>query len=194
MREFIKVVLLFSSLLLAGCFSSKIGQDIEKYSEYLNTAIDNNDFHSELYIFPKDVEQDEIKSVNYQTRNSLFNGSYFFSLVTQYNQERFDAEINRLDNVKATFKNSKTKTILKYEEESFYLTINRDNRYEYVKYNVTTLEIAYISNQLYEWNEVNINAYLLLGEVTIPQELDDGSNTYNMYYSYEGDVGYYVND
>lgn len=194
MKNFTKVVLALPSLLLVGCFSSNINQDKDKYSEYLKTAIDNSDFHSELYIFPQEIEQEDIKEVTYQTRDSLFNGSYFFCLEVQYNQTKFSAEINRLDNIKSTFTNGKTKSILKYEEQSLYLTINRDHRYEYAKYNETTFEIAYISNQLYEWNEIEISDNYKMGEVIIPEEIDDGGNSYNLYYSYEGDVGIYVKD
>ena len=194
MKSSAKVLLALPSLLLTGCFSSNIHQDKEKYSEYLKTAIEYNDFHSELYIFPQEIEQEEIKTLTYETRDSLFNGSYFFYLVAQYDQTKFSAEINRLDNIKSTFKNGKTKSILKYEEQSLYLTINRDHRYEYVKYNETTFEIAYISNQLYEWNDIEISDNYQMGEVIIPEEIDDGGNSYNLYYSYEGDVGLYVKD
>lgn len=193
MKNFAKVVLVLPSLLLVGCFSSNINQDKDKYSEYLKTAIDNSDFHSELYIFPQEIEQEDIKAVTYQTRDSLLNGSYFFCLEVQYNQTKFSEEINRLNSVKATFKNGKSKAILKYKEQSLYLTISRDNCYEYVKYNETTCEITYISNQLYEWNEIEISDNYQMGEVIIPEEIDDG-NSYNLYYLYEGDVGYYVND
>ena len=194
MKNAIKLSLIIPTLLLTGCLSSKTNNDPQNYSEYLKIAVGNSDFHSELYIFPQDITEEEIKTFAYQTMDVLFTGSYFFYVVAQYDQTIFEAEINRLDDIKATFKNGKVKSILKYEEQSLYLTLNKDNRYEYVKYSKDTFEIAYVSNQLYKWNEVDINDNHLLGEVVIPQELDDGNNSYNMYYSYEGDIGYYVND
>ena len=194
MKNAIKLSLIIPTLLLTGCLSSKTNNDPQNYSEYLKIAVGNSDFHSELYIFPQDITEEEIKTFAYQTMDGLFTGSYFLYVVAQYDQTIFEAEINRLDDIKATFKNGKVKSILKYEEQSLYLTLNKDNRYEYVKYSKDTFEIAYVSNQLYKWNEVDINDNHLLGEVVIPQELDDGNNSYNMYYSYEGDIGYYVND
>ena len=194
MKNVSKLLLVLPCLLLTSCLSSRTYNDPQKYSEYLKSAIENSDFHSELYIFPKDISQEEIKTVAYQTREDLFAGSYFFYLVAQYNQERFLNEINRLDSVKAVFKDGANKPILKYDEQALYLTIDKDNRCEYVKYNKETYEIAYVSNQLYEWYKVNISNDHLQDDVVIPQELDDGGNTYNMYYSYDGDVGYYVSD
>ena len=194
MKNVIKLSLMIPMLLLTGCTSTKTYDNPQEYLEYLKTAVENSDFHSELYIFPQDIGQSEIKSVTYQTRESLFAGSYFLYLVAQYNQARFQAEISRLDNVKALFKDGTIKPILKYEEQTIYLTIDKDNRCEYVKYNEETYEIAYVSNQLFEWYNVTISNEHLQDDVAIPQELDDGDNTYNMYYLYEGGVGHYVND
>lgn len=194
MKNVSKLSLVLPCLLLVSCFSPKTYTDTSKYPEYLKSAIENSDFHSKLYIFPQDISQEEIKTVTYQARDDLFAGSYFFYLVAQYNQERFLEEISRLDSVKAVFKDGTIKPILKYEEQELYLTIDKDNRCEYVKYNEETYEIAYVSNQLFEWYKVDISNEYLQDDVTIPQELDDGDNTYNMYYSYKDDVGYYVDD
>ena len=74
----------------------------------------------------------------------LMNGSYFFYLVMNYDEENFNNELTRLDSIKGHFPNGETKSIIHYEDESIYLTINRDSRYEYVKYNKEKLEIAYV--------------------------------------------------
>ena len=182
-------------LMLSGCLSKLVKHtDPKDYTSCLESAIKNADFHSELYIFPKNIKEESINNFSYQIRDGLFSGSYFFYLVVNYNQVDFEQELLRLDNIKATFKKGNEKSILKYQEYSLYLTINKDDRYEYVKYDAEKLEIAYVSNQLFTWDKIEISNDHLLDDVTIPTELDDGNNSYNMYYSYEGDVGWYVTD
>ena len=195
MKKLAYVSLLVMPLMLSGCLSKPVKHtDPKDYASCLESAINNSDFHSELYIFPKNVKEESISNFAYQTSDGLFNGSYFFYLVVNYNQADFEQELLRLDSVKATFKKWNEKPIIKYKYLSLYLTINRNERCEYVKYNEEKFEIAYVSNQIYEWYKVDISNDHLLDDVTIPSELDDGNNSYNMYYSYEGDVGWYVND
>ena len=181
-------------LLLTSCTGERYTSK-EQYKDCLDKAIANSDFHSELYIFPKEVKQECITDFIYKTKDSLFNGSYYFYLVCEYTQAEFDAELTRIASIKATFtKDNKEKSIIKFEDKSMYLTIDKDSRYEYVKYDTSKLEIAYVSNQLFEWTNVEIDNNHRMGNVKIPKELDDGNGSYNMYYSYENGVGYYVND
>ena len=84
MKNVIKLSLMIPMLLLTGCTSTKTYDNPQEYLEYLKTAVENSDFHSELYIFPQEIEQEEIQTLTYETRDSLFNGSYFFYLVAQY--------------------------------------------------------------------------------------------------------------
>ena len=86
----------------------------------------------------------------------------------------------------------KTKCIIKDTKTSQYLTINKNSRYEYAKYNAETYEIAYVSNQLFSWAESGISIEHKLEDIEIPSEIADGKNSYNMYYYYEADIGYYV--
>jgi hypothetical protein len=72
--------------------------------------------------------------------------------------------------------------------------VKQNARFEYAMYNKTTFEIAYISNQIFEWKDTPVETQYVIPEVTIPDELDDGKNMYNMYYWYDGDAGIYVND
>ncbi len=195
MKKLSCLSLLLTPLVLSGCLSHpQTHKDPSEYFSCLETAINNSDFHSQLYIFPKDIKEESISNFAYQTRDGLFSGNYFFYLVVNYNQTEFEQELSRLDSVKASFKNGKEKSVLKYKEHSLYLTINRNERCEYVKYNEEKLEIAYVSNQIFSWDKVDISNDHLLDDVTIPSELDDGDNSYNMYYFYEGDVGWYVTD
>ena len=167
----------------------------EDYSDILNECREKFDFHTKLYIYPETIEGTEIVKFFYQETSDLFTGSYFFYLVLTYSQEGFDAELQRIGEAKAEFKNGAIKTVLSYPEQSAFLSINKDNRYEYALYNKETLEIAYISNQLYLWKELEIlEERHYMPTFVIPEEKDDGDNTYNMYYFYQGNVGYEVTD
>ena len=190
------LIIFFSlPLLLTSClFDAQTCTNKKDYKKCVNEALNDGDFHTQLYILPNEITQDEIINFTYKARGGLFTGSYFFYLVAQYDEVKYTAEIARLDTVKAVFKDKGEKPLLKYDDQSLYLAIDKDNRCEYVRYNRNKKQIAYVSNQLYEWDKVDISNDHLQGEVVIPQELDDGNNSYNMYYFYEGDVGYYVTD
>ena len=185
--------------ILGGCFFLPITEheDIENYEKYLKDARDLSDFHTELYIFPETVNKDNVSQFRYSSRDDLFTGSYFFYLVTTYSQVDFNAELTRLSLISAVFQEKETvKPIIYNVESSYFLTIYRNSRYEYAIYNAKDFEIAYVSNQLFGWDETCIrdDRYMLPDEVKIPEKLDDGDNSYNMYYLFEEDIGYYVED
>ena len=105
MKKISLVSLLVMPLMLSGCLSKLVKHtDPKDYASCLESAINNSDFHSELYIFPKNVKEESISNFAYQTSDGLFNGYYFFYLVVNYNQADFEQELLRLDSVKATFK------------------------------------------------------------------------------------------
>ena len=182
-------------LTLGGC-ATKANNNPEQYESLLKQAIDNSDFHSELYVFPTKINTSDVVDFSYKSREDLFTGSYLFYVVMKYDQNQFDAELARLDIVKADIEipNNvyKTKNIIKDTDSSEYVTICKDARYEYVKYNSEKLEIAYVSNQLFSWNETGIKKEYLYKDIKVPAELDEGDNSYNMYYYRVGDIGYYV--
>lgn len=196
MNRFFSPLLILPLLLSSGCNSSKY-TNAEDYLILLNECRNNGDFHSELYVFPDSIEGTEINKFMYQATEDLFNGSYLFYLALQYNEETFNVELERLSSVKAVFpRYEKEKTIIHFEDKSLYLSIDRNSCYEYVIYNKESFEIAYISNQLYQWKDIPIiEDEYKLRDITIPSEYDDGKNSYNMYYYYlsNGD-GYYVED
>lgn len=180
---------------LLGSCKTDTRTNAEQYHDDLKEYREKSDFHSQLYIFPDSLNGEIVKYIISET-SDLFNGSYFFYLVLEYDQETFDSELTRLSEIKATYvkHNNVVKPILHYSEQSIYLTIMKDNRYEYALYNQEKLEIAYVSNQLYGWNEVPILPEHGLPDLTIPNEYDDGKNSYNIYYLYEGDVGWEITD
>ena len=182
-------------LALGGC-AIRSDDNVEKYEELYNKMVSNQDFHTELYIFPRKIDTKQAVAFSTKSRDDLFNGSYLFYLVMKYEESQFNAELERLDAVKAEIEipNNvvKTKKIIKDTKTSQYVTISKNSNYEYVKYNTETYEIVYVSNQLFSWTECGINIDHKYEDIEIPSEIADGKNEYNMYYYYEGDIGYYV--
>lgn len=187
MKRVFKVAAIFPVVFLAGC-KNYVDNDVNKYIELREKYVKEEDFHSELYIFPDQVDKERVIKFRSQYQENLFTGSYLFYLVYQFSDD-YEDEINRLSSIKAEFKNGQSKSIIHYEKQSLFLTISKDNRYEYAKYESSTKRITYVSNQLYPWEEIKIDSY---ESIKIPKSLDDGENSYNMYYFYEGDIGYYV--
>ena len=178
-------------LALTGCKTIKIN-DVNKYNELLKQCRDESDFHTELYVFPEKIEKNRVKDFRYQWTEGLFAGSFLFYLVYQWGDD-YDEEIDRISKVKAVFKDRGEKSILHYEKQKMYVSIyNEDGcRYEFVKYDSSKKIITYTSNQLYQWDEIKIDEP---EKIKIPKDLLDWKEFYNMYYFYEGDVGYYVED
>ena len=194
-KPIIVTLMMIPFLTLGGCVT-KANNNVNQYETFLKQSIDNSDFHSELYVFPSEINTESAVAFSYKTREDLFTGSYLLYLVMKYDQNQFDAELNRLDVIKADIEipNNvfKTKNIIKDTDTSQYVAITQNSRYEYVKYNSETLEIAYVSNQLFTWKETGIKNEYLYKDIKIPTELDDGDNSYNMYYYRVDDIGYYV--
>lgn len=194
-KPIIAAIMMIPFLTLGGC-ATKANNDVNQYDTLLKQSINNSDFHSELYVFPSEINTENAIAFSYKTREDLFTGSYLLYLVMKYDQSQFNAELERLDAIKADIEipNNvfKTKNIIKDTDTSQYVTITQNSRYEYVKYNSETLEIAYVSNQLFTWRETGIKNEYLYKDIKIPTELDDGDNSYNMYYYRVDDIGYYV--
>lgn len=194
-KPIIATLMMIPFLTLSGC-ATKTNNDVNQYETLLKQSIDNSDFHSELYVFPSEINTENAIAFSYKTREDLFTGSYLLYLVMKYDQNQFNAELERLDAIKADIEipNNvfKTKNIIKDADTLQYVTITQNSRYEYVKYNSDTLEIAYVSNQLFTWRETGIKKEYLYKDINVPSELDEGGNSYNMYYYRVDDIGYYV--
>ena len=194
-KPIIATLMMIPLLTLTGCVI-KSNDNVEKYERIYNEMLNNQDFHTELYIFPTKIDTKQVTGFSSKSRDDLFTGSYLLYLSMQYDQSQFDAELERLDAVKAEIEipNNviKTKYIIHDAQTSQYVTINKNGRYEYVKYNAETLEIAYVSNQLFSWEESGIKKDHKFEDISIPASIADGNNEYNMYYYYEADIGYYV--
>ena len=195
MKNKLKIIgILWVFPLLLGSCKTDTRTNAEQYLEQINECRNNTDFHSQLFIFPETLNGEIVKYF-YMEESSLFTGSYYFYLVLQYDEATYNSEIERLSNVKAEFtKFNRIKTILSYPNQCAYLTISKDNRYEYVLYNVEKHEIAYISNQLFTWDRAQVLPEHSMPSFTIPAECDDGNNTYNIYYHYVDNVGWEITD
>lgn len=183
----------FFAIFCVSC-STTTKTDCQSYNEILWDCIKDKDFHSQLYIFPQSIEGLEVTKFYFSNTTDLFNGSWLMYLGLKWSEGGFKTELSRLDNVKAVYITGNEKPILKYEDKSLYVTVCRDNRYEYVLYDSNNFEIVYISNQLYQWKDTPVESKHIIPKITIPKELDDGNNSYNIYYRYEGDVGWEVVD
>lgn len=189
----LKTLAVLPIALCSGC-TKTTKTNAEEYLEILQESKDEQDFHTELYIFPESIEGLEIKAFYYAHMTDLFTGSFLLYIVLGYPEEAFASELERISNVKAVFNDGQEKKPIHYADERMYLTIKQNTRFEYALYNETTFEIAYVSNQIFEWKDTPVESQYIIPEVSIPSELDDGKNMYNMYYWYDGDVGLYVND
>ena len=151
-----RIFLLFPVFFCMSC-DTTTKTNAEDYHDTLTECISDGDFHSQLYIFPESIEGLEITRFYFSNTTNPFTGSWLLYLGIKWDEENFNNELKRLDQIEAVYPryNSK-KPIIKYEEKSLYLTINRDMRYEYVLYYMDTKEIVYISNQLYPWEETPI--------------------------------------
>ena len=181
-------------LFCTSCMKINTKTDVEQYQDILKEFRDNSDFHSELYIFPESLEGTEIKKFVSSKRDVMFTGDYLMYLVLTYTEEGYSSELERISNVKAVFKGGEEKHILSYPEHNLYLSIDMNKRFEYVIYNQETLEIAYVSNQIFDWDEIPVEDRHIIPDIEIPAELKDWDSGYNMYYLYDGDVGVYVED
>lgn len=196
-HKFFQLFAVIPSLFSISC-ERDTRTNAEQYLDDLKEAREENDFHSELYILPETIENREINFYHFVRQTDLFTGSYLFYIGLTFQEEDFNNELQRISNIKAEYKQGTIKPIIHYEDKNLFVTINKDNRYEYVLYNKDTKEIVYVSNQLFLWKDIPVKEEHRLPDITIPKELDDGNNSYNMYYRYEFDgvstVGWYITD
>ena len=190
----LRILLVFPALFCTSCLKKDSRSDVENYIDILKDCRDESDFHSELSIFPETIEGAETKSLYYAHRSDLFTGSFLMYLVLQYKEENFAPELERIKNTEVSFKTGEKKGTIHYPENKLFLTVKQETRFEYAIYDEGTFEIAYVSNQIFEWKDTPVESRFILPELTIPKELDDRDNMYNMYYLYDGDVGIYCED
>ena len=163
---------------------------IENYDKDYYIKEYGGDLDSNLSIFPDDKEilQNSEFSSSFQT--NLFDSDGFIILISKYDKEDFDAEINRIKNLNVTINenckdNSKTYTnYIRYEENIYnypaYITIDGfAHTYEYALINEADLEIKYIYLSYPDINNSNYSNYLKIDKSSYSK-----SNTLDMYSMY----------
>ena len=168
-------------------FKIKDKTNIEEYAKVLSELRENSDAHSGLFIFPENINVDNIKEYKYLTRDGLFDGSYLFYLVTSYSESDYDVEVERLKNIKAEYPNAVKNPLYNKTENPAYVTIFDGNgSYEYALIDSKNKTIAYVFNQLFEWKDVEINEEYMLKNYSVnSNDKDINQNGYNMYYFYD---------
>ena len=142
-----------------------------------------------LNIFPKTIEGVEVIDYSYQYMNTLFDPTARIYLECRYDEEAYQAEIARLQGIKAEHE-GKVQTVI-YDTENFnypaYVTINgNDHCYEYALL-LGEGRIAYIHMEFIKEEEVAFSADYL------PKTYEEGDKGYSMYIFYQKDgSGYYA--
>ena len=163
--------------------------DVNKYNEYLNGLIYSDDVHSNLSIFPKNINIEDVESFEYLTSGGLFDGSYLFYIIINYNGEEYLKEVNRIKNIKATFDNNYKYILEEDLKYKTYITICDGNgSYEYAM--LDNNKIVYVFRQIFYYDNNLDSKYVL--DYIVPNKLRDiSTDGYNMYYLYNKyGVGY----
>ena len=129
--------------------------NIDNYNHYLNKLHNNSDVHSDLEIFPKQINGN-VLDFKYYRQDGLFDGSYLFYLIVNYDEEQYISEENRIHNISIN-SNGKYKSPI-YEPDKFkypaYITIyDGFGTYEYALLDEKTHSIIYVFNQLIPWDD-----------------------------------------
>lgn len=200
MKKGIKILLIILSILIICGVSIFIinkekiyeKKDIDKYKEYLSELKNNSDVHSKLFIFPDEINKDNVEEFQYLKKDGLFDGSYLFYIIVKYDEKEYNKEIDRLKKIKRIF-NGFDKFILYTEELKYhtYITIcDGMDTFEYALLDDNNKKIIYVFRQLFNSNNNLKDDYLLKYKVPNDKK-DKNSIGFNMYYFYdEFGVGY----
>ena len=144
--------------------------DINNYSMLLDKLKNNFDVHSDLLIFPKDNTY--ITDFKYDSRNGLFDGSYYLYVVATYNKDEYDKELKRISEITYNDRN------IKKCDNKYVSIYDRYGTYEYVI--LEDNKIIYVFNQLFDFNETDIKEEYILKDI-------DGHLKYGYNIYYEGE-------
>lgn len=163
----------------------KTYEDESNYEVYLSDLIQNNDVHSLLYIFPSTLKNGQVTEFKYMEQDGLFDGSYYYYLVMNYDEDNYDKEYKRISNLELNYGSTKKTPIKDYIKYDTFITIyNNYNTYEYALFDKENNRIIYIFNQLFNWNEIGLENKYTLTEYNIDIK-DTKQLGYNMYYLYD---------
>lgn len=182
------ILLAYIIIKVAGS-TLKVHTDKENYFLYLNELQKKDDVHSGLFIFPNNINQNDIVDFKYFFQDGIFDGSYLFYVVVKYDKYSLNNEEDRLRNIKVNFEKTEKKIL--YEENDFdypaYVSISDGfSTFEYALIDKKNNQIIYIFDQLFFFDELGINdEYSPNGYIVSIDKRDYKSLGYNMYYLYD---------
>ena len=156
--------------------------DINNYESYLSLLKNSSDVQSGLFIFPSSVDVENVIEFKYVKEDGFFDGSYIFYLVCNYDDISYKNEIDRIKNIFINYGNL-IKTPL-YLNDNIYITISDVyGTYEYVIFDDSNNKVAYIFNQLLDFDDIS-DEYILKNYKVSKDKRDSNRPGYNMYYNY----------
>ena len=182
-------VLLVIAFIKLGNTSFKSFYDKDNYLTYLHELKTNDDVHSGLFIFPQNVNTNNITELKYFYQDGIFDGSYLFYVVINYSDEGIKIEENRLKNINVNFGDTVKKIL--YASQGFnypaYVTIcDGLNTYEYALIDRVNKRVIYLFDQLFYFEELGLSDdYSPFDYIVSVDKRDYRSLGYNMYYNYD---------
>ena len=163
--------------------SPEIEVDINKYGEILAKLRDTEDVNSGLYIFPE--YNYYLTDLKYESKDGIFDGSYYLFVTAEYNEAEWENELTRIENIQVQYKNiSKGLIHTNLRYDTYIAIYDGYGTYEYILLDEANHKIAYVFNQSFGWNVLDIKPEYKLNNYTVPQESRDPKNKgYNMYYT-----------
>lgn len=124
--------------------------DINKYEYYLNEYIKNDDVHSRLEYFPKEIDKDKVLAFGEFNRSRLFDAAYFIYLDYQYDD--IASEIDKITDISI-------KTVTNKDSNDTIYVISDDGKgtMEYVLVNDNDNTVIYVFNQLFKSKDIDID-------------------------------------
>ena len=161
--------------------------DVINYDKYKKELIKNLDVQSSLYIFPENVELDNVVKFNYMKEDGLFEGGYILFLEYQYDNDSYKKEIERLKEIRSNILGNQKKIL--YTEDGFnypaYITIfDGIGSYEYALVDRDNLKIIYVFDQILNINEID-EVYRPVNYKVPVDNRDIKKSGFNIYYHYD---------
>ncbi len=188
-RKMFFAAVLFLGIISAAVYfaAHKNTTDITKYRQW-NT----HDLHGKMLIFPQQIEYVDAEKYLYRCSEGILDNDYQIFLKCNYSENMYQAEIQRLSQIKDEYEGHENKVF--YDTENFknpsYVCIyNFDSTYEYACLDEENFSICYIYLQFVDKNEIKFDKDLL------PEQYGSGGNNgFNIYaYPMEDSDGWFIN-
>ena len=165
----------------------KIDVDINNYNELINKLRSEEDVNSGLYIFPDN--NDNITELKFESKDGLFDESYYFLVIAEYDDDDFEKEIKRINNISVEYEdNKKTLLFAQLKYDTYIAIYDGYGTYEYTLVDKNNKKMIYVFNQSFGWNVLDIKSDYKISNYSVPQDKRDPKNKgYNMYYNVSSD-------